>query len=93
VASLDIMNGTLVMETLRRITTGAGLTVIGNLRHVEFARRYADRVLELRGGRLVFDGPPTELTEEVLADVFSEVSTDATGLRSIPVGEEIWAIS
>ena len=52
------MNGALVMDTLRRIATGAGLTVIATLHHVEYARRYADRVLGLRGGRLVFDGPP-----------------------------------
>jgi phosphonate transport system ATP-binding protein len=93
VASLDIINGTLVMETLQRIAASAGITVIANLHHVEYARRYADRVLGLRGGRLVFDGPPTELTEEVLADIYSEVSTDVPGFKSIPMEEEIWAIS
>jgi phosphonate transport system ATP-binding protein len=93
VASLDVINGVLVMETLQHIAWTAGLTVIANLHHVEYARRYAHRVLGLRSGRLVFDGPPAELTEPALADIFGDVSTDASGFGSIPVGEEIWAIS
>src|SRR5262245_32838853 len=48
VASLDVMNGTLVMETLQRIAATAGITVIANLHHVDYARHYANRVLGLR---------------------------------------------
>jgi phosphonate transport system ATP-binding protein len=93
VASLDVMNGTLVMETLQRIASATGLTVIANLHHVEYARRYADRVLGLRGGRLVFDGAPAELTEAVLVDIFGDVRTDAPVSRRMAVGETVWAIS
>jgi phosphonate transport system ATP-binding protein len=74
VASLDILNGTLVMDTLRRIAYEAKLTVITSLHHVEYARRHADRVLGLRGGQVVFDGPPTRLTREALRDVFGALS-------------------
>lgn len=70
VASLDVMNGALVMETLRRIASSAGLTVISTLHHVEYARRYADRVLGLRAGRLVFDGPPRGLTDAAVGEIF-----------------------
>ena len=87
------MNGALVMETLRRIASTAGLTVVANLHHVEYARRYTDRVLGLRGGRLVFDGPPAGMTEAVLVDIFGDVPTDAPGSRPMAVGEAIWAIS
>jgi phosphonate transport system ATP-binding protein len=55
VASLDVLNGALVMETLRSVATDAGLTVVSTLHHVDYARRYADRVIGLRQGRLVFD--------------------------------------
>ncbi len=51
-------NGALVMDTLRRIASEAGLTVIATLHHVDYARRYADRVLGSAEGALVFDGPP-----------------------------------
>jgi phosphonate transport system ATP-binding protein len=74
VASLDILNGTLVMDTLRHIASEAKLTVITSLHHVEYARRYADRVLGLRGGQVVFDGPPTYLTQEALRDIFGALS-------------------
>ena len=70
VASLDLMNSTLVMDTLRRIVSETGLTVIATLHHVEYARRYADRILGLRAGELVFDGPPSALTHTVLHSLF-----------------------
>jgi phosphonate transport system ATP-binding protein len=70
VASLDLMNSTLVMDTLRRIVSETGLTVIATLHHVEYARRYADRVLGLRAGELVFDGPPSALTHAPLHSLF-----------------------
>jgi phosphonate transport system ATP-binding protein len=92
VASLDVMNGTLVMETLQRIAA-AGITVIANLHHVEYARRYAGRVLGLRNGHIRFDGSPAGLTEEVVADLFGDVPTDTPGPGPIAVGEPIWASS
>lgn len=73
VASLDVMNGALVMETLRRIASSAGLTVVSTLHHVEYARRYADRVLGLRAGRLVFDGPPAKLGGDAIREIFGSV--------------------
>ena len=69
-ASLDLVNGTLVIDTLRRIVSETGLTVIATLHHVEYARRYADRVLGLRAGELVFDGPPSALTHTALHSLF-----------------------
>jgi phosphonate transport system ATP-binding protein len=69
VASLDLLNGRRVMETLRHITVGANLTVIATLHHVDYARGYADRVLALRDGRVVFNGAPRELTEAMLVEI------------------------
>jgi phosphonate transport system ATP-binding protein len=37
---------------------------------VEYARRYADRVLGLRAGRLVFDGPARDLDDVAIRDIF-----------------------
>jgi phosphonate transport system ATP-binding protein len=93
VASLDVVNGAIVMATLQRIAHTAGLTVIANLHHVEYARRYAGRVLGLRGGRLVFDGSPARLTESALVDIFGEVGMQAPGLDPMMLGEEVWVLS
>jgi phosphonate transport system ATP-binding protein len=70
-----VLNGRMVMDMLRRIATDAGLTVIATLHHVDYARAYADRVLGLRAGTLVFNGPPAELTDVMLIDIFGEYPT------------------
>jgi phosphonate transport system ATP-binding protein len=93
VASLDLANGALVMDTLRRVASETGLTVIATLHHVDYARRYADRVLGLRAGALVFDGLPPALTDAALRSLLS-----ATPLQSAPPAptatpEIAWATS
>ena len=72
VASLDVANGAMVMAMLRRVASETGLTVITTLHQVDYARTYADRVLGLRAGRLVFDGPAASLTGAALASIFGE---------------------
>jgi phosphonate transport system ATP-binding protein len=73
VASLDVLNGRLVMDTLRRIARAAGLTVVATLHHVDYARAYADRIFGLRDGRLVFNGAPDDLDEPRLVEIFGEL--------------------
>jgi phosphonate transport system ATP-binding protein len=93
VASLDVANGTLVMNTLRGITGEAGLTVIATLHHVDFARRYADRIVGFRAGRLVFDGPPAELTDAAAGCVFGESDREPAMPAAAAAGEPSWAVS
>src|SRR5262252_291443 len=69
VASLDVANGAMVMDTLRRVASEAGVTVITTLHHVDYARRYADRVLGFRQGALVFDGVPAALDDAALVSI------------------------
>ena len=75
VASLDVANGAMVMDTLRRVASEAGVTVITTLHHVDYARRYADRVLGFRQGALVFDGAPAELDDPALALIFGDTAS------------------
>jgi phosphonate transport system ATP-binding protein len=84
VASLDVANGRLVMETLRRIAKGAGLTVVATLHHVDYARRYADRVLGLKDGRLLFDGPPSKLSDASLFEIFEVLPGDLPDGAPVP---------
>jgi phosphonate transport system ATP-binding protein len=91
IASLDMRNGELVMETLHRIARGGGLTVIATLHHVEFARRYADRVLGFRAGRLVFDGSPATLGDADLLEIFEERDVGSVSPSQAPIGELQWA--
>jgi phosphonate transport system ATP-binding protein len=81
IASLDPMNAQLVMDDLRRIHEEDGRMVICNLHTLDTARRYCDRVVGMREGRVVFDGTPQQLTTGVARDIygadasFSEATT------------------
>src|SRR5262245_30575095 len=73
VASLDVLNGRRIMDSLRRVATAANLTVVATLHHVDYARAYADRILGLRAGRLVFNGSPADLDDTRLVEIFGEL--------------------
>ena len=61
VASLDPASADQVMGLLRGIARQHGLTVIVSLHQVELARRYADRIVGVSAGRIVFDGKSATL--------------------------------
>ncbi|AGT11229.1 phosphonate transport system, ATP-binding protein (plasmid) [Paracoccus aminophilus JCM 7686] len=81
IASLDPMNAQIVMRTLRQIHEEDGRTVIANLHTLDTARRYCDRVIGMRKGRIVFDGVPELLTPAAAREIygaghdFSEAAT------------------
>ena len=81
IASLDPMNAQLVMDDLRRIHDEDGRMVIANLHTLDTARRYCDRIIGMRDGRIVFDGTPEQLTTGAARDIygagddFSEAAT------------------
>ena len=70
IASLDPMNAQIVMDTLRRIHEEDGRMVVANLHTLDTARRYCDRVIGMRDGRVVFDGTPDQLTTGVARDIY-----------------------
>ncbi|MBI1219571.1 MAG: phosphonate ABC transporter ATP-binding protein [Rhodobacteraceae bacterium] len=84
IASLDPMNALVVMDTLRRIHEEDGRMVIANLHTLDAARRYCDRVIGMRDGRIVFDGTPDLLTTDVAREIygadesFSEAATSTS---------------
>jgi len=84
IASLDPMNAQIVMDTLRRIHDEDGRMVVVNLHTLDTARRYCDRVIGMRDGRIVFDGTPDQLTTGVARDIygadasFSETATSTS---------------
>ena len=70
VASLDPRSAEQVMDTLREIQRSRGIAVLVNLHQVDFARRYATRILGMSHGQLVFDGPPEAVTAEVINRIY-----------------------
>ncbi len=91
IASLDPMNAQVVMQSLREIHEQDNRMVIANLHTLDTARRYCDRVIGMRGGKIVFDGMPEQLTTGVARDIygadasFSEATTSTQIETSAPV--------
>ncbi|MZQ88286.1 phosphonate ABC transporter ATP-binding protein [Frigidibacter albus] len=99
IASLDPMNAQVVMDALRRIHDEDGRTVIANLHTLDTARRYCDRVIGMRGGRIVFDGTPDLLTTAAAREIYgadenfseSATSTSIEALEPETSADEAYA--
>ena len=71
VASLDPVTANQVMTDFRRINKELDMTVIMNIHHVELALKYANRVIGIRSGKIVYDGRSEEVTDEVLQQIYN----------------------
>jgi phosphonate transport system ATP-binding protein len=60
------------MRLLSELCTERGLAAVINIHDVQLAQRFVQRVVGLRAGRVVYDGPPDRLTPEVLTSIYGE---------------------
>ena len=70
VASLDPVTAKQVMDDFRRINREMNISVLINIHHVDLSLQYADRVIGIKAGEVVYDGPASEVNEAVLAEVY-----------------------
>lgn len=70
VASLDPPTSHVVLQDLRRINRELGITTIVNLHFVDLAKEYAERIVGLRAGRVVFDGPAGDVDESTFERIY-----------------------
>ena len=77
VASLDPVSARKVMELLVELNQRDGLGVIVTLHQVDYAIRYCDRVIALKAGQIVYDGPATGLDTKQLIDIYGPEFEDA----------------
>jgi len=75
VASLDPPTSHVVMRYLQQISRELGITTIVNLHFLDLATAYADRIIGLRDGALVFDGPGSACDEQVFEDIYGRSLT------------------
>ena len=69
VASLDPATSEEILDLLSEIQK-QGITMVVSLHQVEYARRYAERIIGLNEGLVVFDGTPEALSDEVLETIY-----------------------
>ena len=72
VASLDPATSHGVMGHLKRLQQEQGLTIVANLHFLSLAREYGTRVVALKAGKKVFEGPPDAITDEVFRSIYGE---------------------
>ena len=75
VASLDPATSVRVLGLLRDICKEDGIPAIVSLHQLEYARRFADRVVGLADSQIVFDAAPSELTDAQLERIYAGRST------------------
>ena len=69
-SSLDPKTSVEIMQLLTDIARSRSIPVIINMHDVELARRFADRIVGMARGRIVFDGPPSQLSDEILKTIY-----------------------
>jgi phosphonate transport system ATP-binding protein len=71
VASLDPIMADVVMSDFQRVNKDMNMTILLNIHHVDLALKYATRVIGIRAGEVVYDGPVKSVTKEVLDQVYN----------------------
>ena len=69
-SSLDPKTSVEIMELIVDLAGKRGIPVIVNIHNVELARRFAQRVIGMTGGEVVFDGPPDALRDDHLKRIY-----------------------
>ena len=59
VAALDPITAKQVMDDFKKINKELNMSVLINIHHVDLALKYADRVIGIKAGEIVYDGPAT----------------------------------
>ncbi|OON90462.1 MAG: phosphonate ABC transporter ATP-binding protein [Candidatus Epulonipiscium fishelsonii] len=71
VAALDPVTAKQVMNDFRHINKEMNISVLINIHHVDLALEYADRVIGIKAGEIVYDGPASDVTPEILDKIYS----------------------
>ena len=70
VASLDPLTSQQVMADFVKINRQFNITVVANMHHVDIATKYAKRIIGIKAGEIVFDGPSDKLTNDILTQIY-----------------------
>lgn len=84
VASLDPQRAYEVIELLHGICRERGICSVVSLHQVDLARKFADRIIALNAGRIVFDGSADELNESVLSRLYATSSAEKSKPDTVP---------
>ena len=77
VAALDPITANQVMDDFKRINEEMKISVLINIHHVDLALKYATRVIGIKAGEIVYDGPSNAVDNEILKQIYGrELAAD-----------------
>ena len=79
VASLDPITARQVMQDFVRINKNYNISILLNIHHIDLALQYCDRVIGVRAGEIVFDGPAATITQEQIDYVYNGTKAPTLG--------------
>jgi phosphonate transport system ATP-binding protein len=69
-SSLDPKTSVEIIELMAKLAGARGIPVIINIHNVDLAKRFANRIIGMAKGTVVFDGPPSALQDKHLAEIY-----------------------
>lgn len=87
-ASLDPKTSRQIMRLITELCRERNLSAIVNIHDVQLAQIFASRIVGLRQGMIVYDGPPDGLTPDVLTRIYGEEDWSATAKRSTDADDD-----
>ena len=85
VASLDPVTAKVVMDDFKRINKEMDISVLINIHHVDLALEYADRIIGIAKGEIVYDGPSSDVDQEVLNKIYQNQPIEVVESSVSPV--------
>lgn len=83
VASLDPVTTISVMNDFKRINDDYKITIVANMHHVDLALKYANRIIGIKAGKIVFDGQAKDVTDEVLFNIYGRALKNSEQLGEV----------
>lgn len=87
IASLDPVTARQVMDDFTKINQETNISVIMNIHNVEMALEYADRIIGVREGQIVYDGKSGVVTQEILNYIYKG---QTEGFEQSGIGERYY---
>jgi len=76
VASLDPITAEDEMDDFKKINKNLNITIVANMHHVDTAIKYSDRIIGIKEGKIIYNGPSKEITNEILEEVYGRALRD-----------------
>ncbi|MEW9121518.1 MAG: phosphonate ABC transporter ATP-binding protein [Thermotaleaceae bacterium] len=76
IASLDPVTSNVIMDYLYKICKEDGISAIVSLHQVDFALKYASRIIGIKKGLIVFDGKPCDLTKACIDHIYDNAAEE-----------------